>query len=160
MINVSLFCTLISFLKSVTWLPLPWPRRRPPLRHVASLIPPGGNSVRPTFHLLWIFHNRRLPPDGREVRFNFLGHTCSDPLATLTRSTSAADDSDYLDNLTRHTLAICRIHLCPQLRSKLRQHYRPSLLNYHSSSIQDTLDKTLPNILRLPDAFPVPKIIN
>ena len=49
MINVSLFCTLISFLKSVTWLPLPWPRRRPPLRHVASLIPPGGNSVRPTF---------------------------------------------------------------------------------------------------------------
>ena len=35
--------------------------------HVASLIPPGGNSVRPTFHLLRIFHNRCLPPDGREV---------------------------------------------------------------------------------------------
>ena len=121
---------------------------------------PGGILYGRRFHLLWIFHNRRLPPDGREVRFNFLGHTCSDPLATLTRSTSAADDSDYLDNLTRHTLAICRIHLCPQLRSKLRQHYRPSLLNYHSSSIQDTLDKTFLNLLRLIDAFPVLKIIN
>ena len=30
-----------SSLKSATWLPLPWTRRRPPLRQVASLIPPG-----------------------------------------------------------------------------------------------------------------------
>ena len=148
------------FLKSVTWLPLPWPCRRPPLRHVASLIPPGGNSVRPTFHLLRIFHSRRLPPDGREVRFNFSGQAYPDPLATLTRSTSAADESDSPNNLTRQTLAICWIHFCPQSRSKLRQHCRLSLLNYQSSSIQDTLDKTLPNLLRLPDAFPVPKIIN
>ena len=109
-----------SSLKSATWVPLPWPRRWPPLRHVASLIPPGGNSVRPTFHLLRIFHSRRLPPDGREVRFNFPGQTCPDLLATLTRSTSATDDSDSPDNLTRQTLAICRIHFCPQSRSKLR----------------------------------------
>ena len=32
--------TMGSSLKSVTWLPLPWTRRRPPLRHVALLIPP------------------------------------------------------------------------------------------------------------------------
>ena len=124
-----------SSLKSATWLPLPWPCRWPPLRHVAFLIPPGGNSVRPTFHLLRIFHSRRLPPDGREVRFNFPGQTCPDQLATLTRSTFAADDSDSPDNLTRQTLTICRIHFYPQSRSKLRQHCRPSLLNYHSSSI-------------------------
>ena len=30
-----------SSLKSATWLPLPWTRRRPLLRRVASLIPPG-----------------------------------------------------------------------------------------------------------------------
>ena len=30
-----------SSLKSVMWLPLPWTCRRPPLRRVASLIPPG-----------------------------------------------------------------------------------------------------------------------
>lgn len=30
-----------SSLKSATWFPLPWTRGRPPLRHVASLIPPG-----------------------------------------------------------------------------------------------------------------------
>ena len=134
---------------------LTWHYRRP--KH---LIPPRGNSVQPTFHLLQIFHSRRLPSDGRKVRFNFPGQTCPDPLATLTRSTSVVDDSDSPDNLTRQTLAICRIHFCPQSRSKLRQHCWPSLLNYHSSSIQDTLDKTLPNLLRLPDAFPVLKIIN
>ena len=119
-----------------------------------------GDYVWPTFHLLRIFQSRRLPPDGREVRFNFLSQTCPDPLATLTRSASAADDSDSPDNLTRQTLAICRIHFCPRSRSKLRQHCRPSLLNYHSSSIQDTLDKTFLNLLRLPDAFSVSKIIN
>ena len=121
---------------------------------------PGGNSVRPTFHHLLIFHSRRLPSDRREVRFNFPGQTCPDPLATLTWSTSAPDDSNSPDNLTRHTLAICRIHFCPQLRNKLRQHCRSNLLNYHSSLMQDTLDKTFPNLLRLSDASPVPKIIN
>ena len=29
------------------------------------------NSIRLTFHLLRIFHTRRLPPDGRGGRFNF-----------------------------------------------------------------------------------------
>ena len=33
-----------SFLKSATWLPLPWPCKQPSLRHVASLIPPGGRG--------------------------------------------------------------------------------------------------------------------
>ena len=31
------------------------------------------NSIRPTFHLLRVFHIRRLPPDGRGGRFNFPG---------------------------------------------------------------------------------------
>ena len=31
-----------SSLESATWLPLPWPCRRSPLRHVTSPIPPGG----------------------------------------------------------------------------------------------------------------------
>ena len=43
------------------------------------------NSVRPTFHLLRIFHIRRLTPDGRGGRFNFPGQTCLDPLIVLTR---------------------------------------------------------------------------
>ena len=38
-----------------------------------------------TFHLLRIFHIRRLTPDGRGGRFNFPGQTCPDPLVALTR---------------------------------------------------------------------------
>ena len=71
-------------------------------------------------------------------------------------SGSAADDLDSPNNLIRQILAIYWIHFCPQSRSKLRQCCRLSLLNYHSSSIQDTLDKTLPNLL----TFPVLQIIN
>ena len=43
------------------------------------------NSIRPTFHLLWISHIRRLMLDGRGGRFNFFGQTCPDPLTALTR---------------------------------------------------------------------------
>ena len=92
-----------------------------PLTTRCIALPPGGNSVRPMFHLLRIFHSRLLSPDGREVRFNFPGQTCPDLLATLTRSTSAADDSDSLDNLTRQTLAIRRIHLRRKTRKQLWQ---------------------------------------
>ena len=87
-----------SSLKSVTWLPLPWIRRRPPCdTWNCSFHPDGdshlfhldGNSVRPTFHLLRIshirnsvrttfhllriFHSQRLSPDGRGGWFNFPG---------------------------------------------------------------------------------------
>ena len=136
-----------SSLKSVTWLPLHWIRRRPPCdMWNCSFHPDGdshsfhldGNSVRPTFHLLrifhirnsvrttfhllWIFHSRRLSPNGRGGRFNFPGQTCPDPLVALTRRTSAADNSDSLDSLARQTLAIRRIHFRPQSKSKPRQY--------------------------------------
>ena len=77
------------------------------------------NSVGPTFHLLRIFHIWRLTPDGRGERFNFPGQTCPDPLIALTRRASAADNSDSPNSLARQTLAICRIHFCPQSKSKL-----------------------------------------
>ena len=54
------------------------------------------NSVRPTFHFLWIFHIRHLMPDGIGGRFNFPGQTCSDPPMALTRRVSAVDNSKAL----------------------------------------------------------------
>ena len=78
------------------------------------------SSVRSTFHLLRIFHIRRLKPDGREGRFNFPGQTCPDPLITLTRRASAADNSDSPDSLAPQTLVIRRIHFRPQSKGKLR----------------------------------------
>nr|CAN78547.1 hypothetical protein VITISV_000122 [Vitis vinifera] len=74
----------------------------------------SGIFVRPTFHLLWIFHIWRLTPNGRRGRFNFLGQTCPDPLIALTRRASAADNSNSPDSLARQTLAIHRIHFRPQ----------------------------------------------
>ena len=74
------------------------------------------HSTRPTFHLLRVFHIRRLPPDGREVRFNFPRQTCLDPLVALTRRISAADNSASPDSLARQILAIRRIHFRPQLK--------------------------------------------
>ena len=56
---------------------------------------PGKNSVRRTFQLPRsdmsgssdrISHIRRLTPDGRGGRFNFLGQACPDPLVALTPS--------------------------------------------------------------------------
>ena len=125
--------TVGSSLKSVMWLPLPWTRRHPPCDAWHSSFHPGRNFVRPTFHLLRIFHSRRLSPDGRGGRFNFPGQTCSDPLVALTRRTSAADNSDSSDSLARQTLAIRRIHFRLQSKSKFRQYWQPSLLNCHSS---------------------------
>ena len=142
--------------KSATWLPLPWTRWRSPLRHVASLITPG----RETFHHLRVLYSQRLPPDGRGRRFNFPGQTCPDPPVTLTRRTSAADDLASPGSLARQTLVIRRIHFRPQSKSKLRQYWRPNLLNCHSSLMPDTFDKTFPNLLILLDASPVLKIIN
>ena len=52
-------------------------------------------------------------------RFNFPRQTCPDPLMTLTQRASAADNSDSPDSLARQTLAIRRIHFCPQSKSKL-----------------------------------------
>ena len=67
-------------------------------------IPPHLDvMIRPMFHLLRIFHIRRLPPDGRGGRFNFPGQTGPNTLVTA-----------YLDNLARQTLAIHRIHFRPQ----------------------------------------------
>ena len=140
-----------SSLKSVTWLPLPWPSRRPPLQHVASLIPPGGRGklcpadVPPSPDI-------SQPASATEWKRSAIRLPRSDM--------SGSAGNAYPEYLTRQTLAICRIHFCPQSRSKPRQHRRPSLLNYHPSSIQDTLDKTFPNLLRLPNTFPIPKIIN
>ena len=62
----------------------------------------GGNYVRLTFHLLQIFRNRRLPPNGREVRFDFPGQTCPDPLATLTRSTWLVRHSRFAGSIFAH----------------------------------------------------------
>ena len=99
-----------SSLKSATWLPLPWTRRRPPLQHVASLIPPGGK----------ILYGRCSTISGYFTAgaYHRMGEKC---------------DSTSPDNLTHQTLTICRIHFCPRSRSKFRQHCRPNLLNYHSS---------------------------
>ena len=72
------------------------------------------NYIRPTFHLLRIFHIRRLPLDGRGGQLNFPGQTCPDPSVTLIRITSVADNSDSPDSLARQILAIRRIHFCPQ----------------------------------------------
>ena len=47
-----------SPLKNATWLPLPWTRRRPPCDAWHSSFHTGRNSVRPTFHLIWISHIR------------------------------------------------------------------------------------------------------
>ena len=116
------------------------------------------NSVRLTFYLLRIFHIRRFPPDGRGGRFNFPKQTCLDPSATLIRRTSVAGDSNSLDSLARQILAIRWIHFRPQSKSKLRQYWRPSFLNCHSSLMQDVLDKTFPNLLRLPDASLIPTL--
>ena len=58
----------------------------PPFNTRHSSFHPGKNSVWPKFHLLWIFHIRRLTPDGRGGCFNFPGQTCLDPLIALTRS--------------------------------------------------------------------------
>ena len=113
------------------------------------------NSVRPTFHLLRISHNWRLTPDGRGGRFNFPGQTCPDPSVTLIRRISVANDSDSPNSLARQILAIRRIHFRPQSKSKLRQYWRPSLLNCQSSLMQDTLDETFPNLLRLSNASPI-----
>ena len=72
------------------------------------------NSVRLTFNLLRISHVRRLTPDGREGRFNFLGQTCPDPLIALTRRASATDNLDSPDSLARQSLVIRQIHFRPQ----------------------------------------------
>ncbi|WJZ94860.1 hypothetical protein VitviT2T_013685 [Vitis vinifera] len=72
------------------------------------------------FHLLRIFHIRRLTPDGRGGRFNFPRQTCPDPLIALTRKASAIDNSDSSDSLARQTLAIRQIHFRPQSKGKLR----------------------------------------
>ena len=78
------------------------------------------NSVRPTFHLLRIFHIWCLTLDGKEGRFNFPGQTCPDPLIALTRRASATDNSDSSDSLARQILVIRRIHIRPQSKGKLR----------------------------------------
>ena len=99
-------------------------------------------------------------PDGREGRFNFPGLTYLDSSITLIRRTFVANDLDSPDSLARQTLAIHRIPFCPQSKSKLRQCWRPNLLHCQSSLMQDTLDKTFPSLLRLPDASPIFKVIN
>ena len=71
------------------------------------------NSIRPTFHLLWIFRIWRLWSDGRGGRFNFPGLTCPNPLVAPTRKTSESDNSDSPGSLARQTLAIHRIHFHP-----------------------------------------------
>ena len=91
-----------------------------PLRHVASLIPPGHltsgillrrhstwishirNSVRPTFHILRIFRSRRLSPSERGERFNFPGQTCPDPLVTLTRTAWLIRRSRFAGSISAH----------------------------------------------------------
>nr|CAN80798.1 hypothetical protein VITISV_019808 [Vitis vinifera] len=67
----------------------------------------------PTFHLLRIFHIRRLTPDGIGGRFNFPGQTCPDPQIALTRRASAADNSKALLSmefslLPRYALSLTR----------------------------------------------------
>ena len=119
---------------------------------MASPIPPGRKfTLIPPRYLT----SGILSPDGKWGRFNFLGQTCLNPSVTLIRRTSVANDSDSPDSLARQILAIHRIHFRPQSKSKLRQYWRPSLLNCQSSLMQDTLDKTFPNLLRLPDASPI-----
>nr|CAN66960.1 hypothetical protein VITISV_013139 [Vitis vinifera] len=135
-----------SSLKSATWLSLPCTRRRSPLRHVASFIPPGrkfcptnvppspdtSQSVsvagweRGTIQLLLAdmsgSSGNTYPENIQIRRFNFPGQTCPDPPVTLTRRTSASNDSDSLDSLARQTLATHRIHFRPQSKSKLQQY--------------------------------------
>ena len=69
------------------WVLTPCTRKRSPLRRSIFSGYHIRNSVRLTFlfHLLRIFHVRRLTPDGRGGRFNFPGQTYLDPLIALTR---------------------------------------------------------------------------
>ena len=91
----------------------------PPCDARHSSFHPGRNSVRPTFHLLWISHIRYLTPNWRGGRFNFPDQTCPDPLITLTRRASTTDNSNSPDSLARQTLAIHRIHFRPQSSAPL-----------------------------------------
>ena len=70
--------------------------------------------------------SRRLSPNRREVRFNFLDQVCPDPLATLTRSTSATDGLDSPGDSTHETFTTCRIYFSPQFRRLVWRHYRPN----------------------------------
>ncbi|RVW12896.1 hypothetical protein CK203_106966 [Vitis vinifera] len=101
-------------------VPTPCTRRQSSLRRSTfSGISHIRNSIRPTFHLIRIFHIRCLTSDGRGRHFNFSGQTCPDPLIGLTRRASAVDNSDSQDSLARQTLVIRRIHFRPQSKSKL-----------------------------------------
>ena len=53
-------------------------------------IPPGclTSGILIRRHSIWIFHIRRLTPDGKGGRFNFPGQTYPDPLITLIRRVS------------------------------------------------------------------------
>ena len=102
----------------------------------------SGEHPQPTIQILRILHSRRLSPNERGGRFNFPGQTCPNPPATLIQRTSAANDSDSPDSLARQTLTTRRIHFRPQSKSKPRQYWQPSLLNYHSSlNSKETLRK-------------------
>ena len=136
-------------------------------------IPPSPGIIQPAPSAGWERRGIQLPqtdmfgssgntyPENiRSRRFNFPGQTCPNHSVTLTRRTSAADDSASPGSLIRQKLVIRRIHFRPQSKSKLWQYWRSSLLNRHSSLMQDTLNKTFPNLLILPDTSPVLKIIN
>ena len=119
-----------SSLKSATWLPLSWTRRRPPCDAWHSSFHSDGNhrslhpdvlhpefcpanvlpypdisqrnSIRPTFHLLWIFRIRCLSPDGRGGRFNFPRQTRPDPPVMLTRATWLVRHSRFAGSISTH----------------------------------------------------------
>ena len=132
-----------SSLKSVTWL-LPLATRgiahstRTGILTHSTRISHIWNSVRPTFHLLQIFHIRLPTPDGRGGRFNFPGQTCLDPLVALTGRTFAADNSDSLDSLARQTLTIRRIHFRPQSSAPL-DFNRHECFFFHNSGIMESM---------------------
>ena len=73
-----------------------------PLRQHSTRISHIRNSVRPTFHLLRIFHSRRMSPGERGRRFNFPGKTCSDPLVTLTRTAWLVRRSRFVGSISAH----------------------------------------------------------
>ncbi|RVW93531.1 hypothetical protein CK203_035080 [Vitis vinifera] len=82
-------------------------------------IPLSSDGSQPQFYPADVppspgIHIRLLMPDGRGGRLNFPGQTCPDPLVTLIRRTSAADNSDSPVSLARQIFAIRRIHFRPQ----------------------------------------------
>ena len=119
-----------SSLKSATWLPLSWTRRRSPcdawhssfhqdrnhhsfhpdISHPefcpANVLPypdiSQRNSIQPTFHLLWIFRIWLLWSDGRGGRFNFPGQTRPDPPVTLTRTAWLVKHSRFTGSISAH----------------------------------------------------------